>query len=123
MTVKLQVDLKDIEEFSKALRRMPEDMRENIYNGLSEAARQTVVRARAYAPVRTGALRASIYAYLSKDLVLTFGAYVYYAMFVEYGTRYMMPRYFLTRAVQEQLPVFNFAIGEAVSQAWQNLKR
>ncbi|MEM1551328.1 MAG: HK97 gp10 family phage protein [Candidatus Bathyarchaeia archaeon] len=120
MTVKLQIDMKELEEFRKALDEMPSELKKRFYEVMGDIAKQIVVRARAYAPVRTGALRASIYAVVTQDLIMRVGAYVYYAIFQEYGTRYIAPRYFLTRAIQENLPLLNFAIQEAISQVWQS---
>ena len=121
MTVKIDIDASEVEQFAEALRQMPEQLREKFAEALGEIGRQIVVRARAYAPVRTGALRASIYQTVTRDLVLRVGAYVYYAIFQEYGTRYIAPRYFLTRAIQENFPLLVFAMGEAINQTWESL--
>ena len=121
MTVKIEVDVSEVEAFAEALRQMPEQLRERFAGVLGEIGQQIVVRARAYAPVRTGALRASIYQTVTRDLVLCVGAYVYYAIFQEFGTRYIAPRYFLTRAIQENLPLLAFAMQEAISQTWESL--
>jgi hypothetical protein len=91
LTVKIEVDVSDVEAFAEALRQMPEQLRERFAGVLGEIGQQIVVRARAYAPVRTGALRASIYQTVTRDLVLRVGAYVYYAIFQEFGTRYIAP--------------------------------
>jgi len=121
VTVKLQIDPSEVEAFAEALKRMSDDLRGRFAEALGEVGRQIVVRARAYAPVRTGALRASIYETVTHDLVLRVGAYVYYAIFQEYGTRYIAPRYFMTRAIQENLPLLTFAMQEAINKAWENL--
>jgi len=121
VTVKIQIDLSKVEAFAEAVKGMSEDLRKRFADVLGDVGRQMVTRARAYAPVRTGALRASIYETVTRDLQLRVGAYVYYAIFQEYGTRYITPRYFLTRAVQECMPLLSFAMQEAVSQAWNSL--
>jgi hypothetical protein len=97
---------------------MPDKLRDSLYEVMGEIGRQMVERARAYAPVRTGALRASIYARVTRELILYFGAYVQYAIYHEYGTRYIAPRYYLTRAFQECFPLLAFAWSEAVRQVW-----
>jgi HK97 gp10 family phage protein len=121
VTVKIQIDPSEVEVFAEVLKQMSEDLRDKFADVLGEIGRQIVVRARAYAPVRTGALRASIYHTVTRDLVLNVGAYVYYAIFQEYGTRYIAPRYFMTRSIQENLPLLNFAMQEAISKAWESL--
>lgn len=121
MTVRLKIDASEVEEFVKALEKMPSELRERFYEVMCDIGRQAVQRARACAPLRTGALRASIYSHVTRDLVWFFGAYVYYAVFQEYGTRYIAPRYFLTRALNETLPLLVFAMQEAVTQTWESL--
>jgi len=121
LTVKIQIDPSEVEAFAQALKGMSEDLRKRFAEVLGDIGRQIVTRARAYAPVRTGALRASIYETVTHDLQLRVGAYVYYAIFQEFGTRYIAPRYFLTRAIQECLPLLSFAMQEAINQAWSSL--
>jgi HK97 gp10 family phage protein len=121
VTVKIQIDPSEVEAFAEALKQMSESLRDRFAEVLGEIGQQIVVRARAYAPVRTGALRASIYHTITRDLVLRVGAYVYYAIFQEFGTRYIAPRYFLTRAINECMPLLTFAMQEAISKAWESL--
>jgi len=121
VSLKIDVDTSQVEAFAEALKQMPDGLRDKWVECLGEVGRQIVVRARAYAPVRTGALRASIYETITHDLVLRVGAYVYYAIFQEYGTRYIAPRYFMTRAIQENLPLLTFAMGEAINEVWSSL--
>jgi HK97 gp10 family phage protein len=121
LSLKIDIDASQIEAFAEALKQMPAELRDKFADVMGDIGRQIVVRARAYAPVRTGALRASIYETVTHDLVLRVGAYVYYAMFQEYGTRYIAPRYFMTRAIQENLPLLTFAMGEAINEVWSSL--
>jgi len=121
LSLKIDIDASQVERFAEALKQMSNELRDKWAEALGEVGRQIVVRARAYAPVRTGALRASIYETVTHDLVLRVGAYVYYALFQEYGTRYIAPRYFMTRAIQENLPLLNFAMGEAINEVWSSL--
>jgi HK97 gp10 family phage protein len=121
VNLKIDIDASQVEQFAEALKQMSNELRDKWAEALGEVGRQIVIRARAYAPVRTGALRASIYETVTHDLVLRVGAYVYYALFQEYGTRYIAPRYFMTRAIQENLPLLNFAMGEAINEVWSSL--
>jgi HK97 gp10 family phage protein len=118
LTVQISVDLSNVQNFIQKLKEMPDEVQKKLTDVLSDVGRQTVIKARAYAPVRTGALRASIYATTTRNLELRIGAYVYYALFQEYGTRYIAPRYFLTRAVQENLPLLRTRMLEAIAQTW-----
>ena len=122
MTVKFKIEIGEVEAFRQALTKMPEELRERLFEVMGDIARQTVQTARAYAPVRTGALRASIYAHVTRDLCWRFGAYVNYAVYQEYGTRYIAPRYFLTRAIQETMPLLVFAMQETIRQVWESAR-
>jgi hypothetical protein len=121
VTVKIRIDPSDVEAFAEALKQMSGDLRDRFADVLGEIGRQIVMRARAYAPVRTGALRASIYSTVTRDFVLHVGSYFYYEMFIDYGSRYICTRYFLTRAIQENLPLLTFAMQEAIGKAWESL--
>ena len=74
--------------------------------GLAEAADNVIASASVLVPVRTGKLRASLRrdppakGHRTKVVVIGGSFDVFYARFVEFGTRYMSPRRFLLRAVQ-----------------------
>jgi len=119
----IDVDTRSFERFAEALKQMPDELKQKFNEALGEAGRQIITRARAYAPVRTGALRASIHETVTHELILIVGAYIHYAVFQEFGTRYIKPRLFMTRAVQEVLPMLASSLGEAVNQAWNSLTR
>jgi HK97 gp10 family phage protein len=72
--------------------------------------------ARARAPVRRGYLKSTIYARI-KGWVAEVGAEASYAVFVEFGTRYMRARPFLYPAIQSYLPVLEQIILEAIDMA------
>lgn len=61
-------------------------------------------RAKEIVPVRTGRLRDSIYRRKTGFLSWEVGASMFYAGFVEFGTRYMRARPYLRPAVEEKMP-------------------
>lgn len=73
----------------------------NFVNPMEKVVRRILIRARHNAPVRTGRLKASI-----RGRVEMFGmkGVVYsdlsYSGYVEFGTRYMQPRYYIRRAIE-----------------------
>jgi HK97 gp10 family phage protein len=67
-------------------------------------------------PVRTGYLRSSIYAKI-QEWVAEIGAEATYALFVEFGTRYMQAQPYLYPAIQEHLPQLETIICEAIDEA------
>jgi len=52
------------------------------------------------APKRTGYLASTVFAERVKEWAFRLGARAHYAVFVEYGTRLMLPRRFLSRALE-----------------------
>ena len=59
-----------------------------LENAISNAVRRMAYRAKAKVPRRTGSLRNSIYTSMKKQLLQgEFGAKMYYAHFIEYGTK------------------------------------
>ncbi len=66
-----------------------------------EAAEAIVVLAKGLAPVRTGALRDSIAAELTGALTATVGTPITYAIYQEFGTRFMAAHPFLIPATDQ----------------------
>ena len=86
----------------EVLERKAKGLEKAVGEGFAEAGEMIVSTAREIAPVRTGALRNSIY-YALEPWRLVVGAAVHYAAFVEYGTRKMAPRPYLRPAVWSHL--------------------
>jgi HK97 gp10 family phage protein len=104
LSVKFEIDVGGIENFHAKMMHLPESVQEKVYEALNSIARDIVIKAKALCPVRTGRLMQSIYAQVTRDMVLKVGAYAPYAIFQELGTRNIPPRQFLTRAVLENAP-------------------
>lgn len=77
--------------------------------------------AQSIVPVRTGFLRSTIYYSVTIDgMTIELGATAEYAVYVEYGTRFMSPRPYLRPAVDALTDQFADAIMTAVQNAWNN---
>ena len=98
--IKFQVQVES-EDFQRKLNRLPESIRKWVQQALQQTAQTVQARARQLAPVRTGRLMQSIYVQMESEYAFKVVCYAPYALFVEFGTRYITPRYFLTRALQE----------------------
>jgi HK97 gp10 family phage protein len=111
----------DVQDFPDKMRRLDYATQESVQQALMDTAQEVVLRARQLAPVRTGRLQQSIYAQILSNWVVKIGCYVPYALFQEFGTRYIMPRYFLTRALMESsskfLAIISLALQRAVEEA------
>jgi len=105
-----------IEEFKQALQQFDSGMQRYVHRQLASWAADVKALAKQLVPVRTGHLRSSIYAKI-QEWVAEIGAEATYALFVEFGTRYMQAQPYLYPAIQEYLPQLEQIICEAIDQA------
>jgi HK97 gp10 family phage protein len=92
-------------EFPLALRITGLDrIREGLAAAPHDEMSKVTERAKEIVPVRTGRLRNSIYRRKTGFLSWEVGATMFYAGFVEFGTRYMRARPYLRPAVEEKMP-------------------
>lgn len=117
MSVEFRVEVGGIEDFGRKMRRFDEAAQECVQDALNQTGEQVMRRARQLAPVRTGRLMQSIYAQMIYKWVVKVGCYVPYAYFQEFGTRYIQPRYFLTRALEESRMQFLTIVVVALQRA------
>jgi HK97 gp10 family phage protein len=121
MSVEFTVEVVGVEDFEGRMRRLDEAVQDDVQDALGQVAQRVVLRARELAPVRTGRLMQSIYAQIIAKWLVKVGCLVPYALFQEFGTRYVSPRYFLTRALAENannlLSIIRVALQRAVEEA------
>ena len=110
MSVEFNVTVED-EDFRRKMEKLPDSLQKYLQQALQQTAQTIMMRARQLAPVKTGRLMQSIYVQLIGGYTVKVGCYVSYALFQEFGTRYIVPRYFLTRALQESRSEFLSIIG------------
>lgn len=116
MSVEASIDISGFEEFKAALQRFDSAMQERVHKQLTNWAAYVKASARQLVPVRTGRLRSSIYTKI-QEWTAEIGAEAAYALFVEFGTRYMEARPFVFPAVHEHLPRLEQIICEAIDAA------
>ena len=116
MAVEISCDVDGIEEFKQALQQFDSGMQRYVHRQLASWAADVKALAKQLVPVRTGHLRSSIYAKI-QEWVAEIGAEATYALFVEFGTRYMQAQPYLYPAIQEYLPQLEQIICEAIDQA------
>lgn len=112
----LNVRLDGIPELRSRFNQLDEAMKERVHYGLAFEGEKIANVARALCPVRTGYLRSTIFATI-EDWVLKVGASAHYAGYVEFGTRYMEARRFLSRAVELRMQALVNAVHRAVNWA------
>jgi len=109
-------DVQGVEEFQSAMQSFDAAMQREVYRYLHNWASDVKALAMQLVPVRTGHLRSTIYAKIH-EWVVEIGAEATYALFVEFGTRYMHARPYLYPAIQEHLPRLEQIICEAIDAA------
>jgi HK97 gp10 family phage protein len=117
LSIQFRVELTGVEDFAAKMRTLDETIQNCVQDALNQTAQQVLRRAQELAPVRTGRLIAGIYAQIIYKWVVKVACMVPYALFQELGTRYISPRYFLTRALAENASNFMFIVSVALERA------
>jgi len=99
------------------MRTLDENTQAYVQDALNEVGQLVAARARQLAPVRTGLLISSIFAEIIYKWVVKIACRVPYALFQELGTRYIQPRFFLTRALEENRINFLTIIAAGLQRA------
>jgi HK97 gp10 family phage protein len=116
MSVEMEIHINGLPELREKLNRLDEGMKRNIHDAMQFEAEAMKNAARARCPVRTGRLRASIYARV-RDSIIQLGATAPYAVYQEFGTRYIQARRFLSNAVELRMQSLVNRINQAIRQA------
>lgn len=116
MSVEANITLEGVEEFKAAMQRFDSAMQESVHVRLESWVADVKALAQQLVPVKTGRLRNSIYAKI-QEWTMEVGAEADYALFVEFGTRYMQERPYLFPAIHEHLPRLEQIICEAIDAA------
>ena len=116
MSIEMSCYVEGVEEFKQAMQTFDSNMQKHVHRQLESWAEKVKALARQLVPVRTGHLRNTIYAKI-REWTAEIGAEATYALFVEFGTRYMRARPYLFPAVRENLPNLEQIICDALEQA------
>jgi len=116
MSVEMEMHIDGIPELRSRLDQLDEAMKEHVHYGLAFEGEKIANVARALCPVKTGYLRSTIFGKI-EDWILKVGASAHYAGYVEFGTRYMEARRFLSRAVELRMQSLVKAVHRAISWA------
>jgi len=121
VSVEMQMDVRGIPELQLKLDRLDGNVRSNVDDALNFEVEAMRVQAQSMAPRRTGYLASTIFAERVGEWMFKLGARAPYAFFVEFGTRFMLGRRFLSRALELGMPGLvqrvNHAIREAIGEA------
>ncbi len=86
---------------------------------MMNVAQDILATANTLVPVRTGYLKSTIAVEQPSNFQLKVKATAPYAYYVEFGTRKMSARLFLTKSVNQHLPEFGPAIEEQIQNILQ----
>jgi len=117
MSVEITVDLKGVAELQRKLARLDQNMRMYVDEALDSEVSSVRVLAQSLAPKRTGFLASTIFAERIGEWAFILGAKAEYACFVEFGTRFMRARRFLSRALESAMPRLVMHVNEAIKEA------
>ena len=100
MSVDLEVDVHGIPELQRKLDRLDQGMRGRVDEALDFEVSAMQTRAQSLAPKRTGYLASTIVAVRVGEWTFKLMALAPYAVYVEFGTRFIQAKRFLSRALE-----------------------
>jgi len=120
LSLRITVDVEYARELATRLRsEFPESLDNFVSGSVRDVAERTLDTARSLTPVRTGFLLSTEALEQRADAKWVFHivARAYYAAYVEFGTRRMAPRLFMTRAFEMHQQEFITEAENAVARA------
>jgi HK97 gp10 family phage protein len=115
MSISMSVAIDGVEELAASLQDFSESISDSVQEQLEDVAEQIVITAKQYAPIRTGLLVSSISAIVLAQWTVQIICNVSYAVYQEFGTTRIAPRYFITQALNENLGSILNAIAAGVA--------
>lgn len=122
MSVDMAVNIEGLPELRAKLEQLDAGMKEQVRYALAFEGEKIKTTAQSLCPVRTGYLRSTIFARI-EDWFLKVGATAHYAAYVEFGTRFMEARRFLSRALWLRMQALINTVNEAIARAIREASR
>jgi len=116
MSVEMGVQFEGHGEFRSKMERIDDSIKTRVQQRLQQLADSIRETAQRLAPVRTGYLRSTIFA-VTAEWMVKVGASAPYAAFLEFGTRFMRGRRFLSLAVETHSPQLVGMVGQAINES------
>jgi len=116
MSVEMKVQFEGQSELQLRMERLDASMKTRVQQRLQELADSIKETAQRLAPVRTGYMRSTIITEAAEWTVKV-GASASYAAYVEFGTRFMHGRRFLSRAVETHSSLLVGIVSQAVNES------
>jgi HK97 gp10 family phage protein len=122
MSIETEIHVEGLDDLERKLESLDPALQANVHESLVEGGPILENASKSFAPRKSGYLESTVFTRVI-GWVLRFGATAPYARFVEFGTRYILPRLFLSRALQYCMPDLLRRLNEAVDRAIQEAKR
>jgi len=116
VSVEMEMHIEGVPELREKLNQLDDNMKRDVQDAMRFEAEAMKNVARARCPVRTGRLRDSIFAKV-EEWTVKLGATAPYAVYQEFGTRYVQPRRFLSNAVESRMQSLVNRVSRAIRQA------
>lgn len=116
MSVEMEIPHEGSEEIARKFEHLDSALKNRVQQSLQNLGDSIKEKAQELAPSRTGYLRSTIFSE-TKDWTLKVGATAPYAFYVEFGTRFMQPRRFLTYALEMHLHQLTHFLESSVEEA------
>ncbi len=116
MSVQISVNLSNFDALSSCFACLCEQYPEAVNQALMNVAQNILATANTLVPVRTGYLKSTIAIEQPSNFQLKVKATAPYAYYVEFGTRKMSARLFLTNSVNQHLPELAPEIEEQIQE-------
>jgi len=117
MSLEMAVNVYGIPELQCKLERLDENLRVHVDEALASEVNGMQNLAQSLAPRRTGYLASTVYAERTGEWSFRLGARAGYARFVEFGTRFMHARRFLSRALELGMPSLVRRVNQTVADS------
>lgn len=122
MSVEMEMQFEGRDEFQLKMEQIDASMKMRVQQRLEELAESIKETAQSMAPVRTGYLRSTIFTE-AIEWAVKIGASAPYAAYVEYGTRFVQGRRFISQALElHRLQLVNI-VDEAVNESIVEVNR
>ena len=119
MSIRLEVT-GSLQSFEAAMAGYIEKFPDTVAGAMRTVADRVMETANVLVPVRTGFLKSTLGYRQDTPLQLTFYATAPYAPWVEFGTRRVAPRLFLTRSIQQHQEEFPTQVQNMLQQLKDN---
>lgn len=116
MSVELEMKCEGLEEFQQKIQRLDSAMKTKVKQQLANLAESIKETAKQIVPVRTGYLRSTIFT-KTQEWTVKVGACAHYAVYVEFGTRFMRGFHFLSRALETHPSQLTHLIENSIDKA------